>query len=103
MCLVITATPARFCSGRPFAVMEMNLFDPNRIVVSHQSSVVPTIRDAHDLFQCAVDALDPTQSYCVSAHWHGRMKPPRGFKAAYDRGEFIRKLNRAADAVAQAA
>ena len=76
---------------------------PNRIVVSHQSSVVPTVRDAHDLFQCAVDALDPTQSYCVSAHWHGRIKPPRGFKADYDRGEFIRKLNRAADAVAQAA
>lgn len=95
MCLIITATPAQFDRPGPNAVMTMLLLDPNRITVQHQANVVPTVRDAHDLFQCAIDSLDPGQSYCVSASWHGRTKPPRGFLAAWERNEFTRKLNRA--------
>lgn len=92
MCLVITATPATFDRPGPNAMMSMLLLDPNRITVQHQT--VATVQDAHDLFKHACDALDPTISYCVSASWAGRSKPPRGFLAAWRRNEFICKLNR---------
>lgn len=92
MCLVITATPATFDRPGPLAVMTMLLLDPNRITVQHQT--VPTVQGAHDLFQRACDALDPHESYCISASWAGRSKPPRGFLAAWRRNEFSRKLNR---------
>ena len=58
------------------------------------SGTFPTVQDAHDRFEQAIAALDPGQSYCISASWAGRSKPPRGFLAAWRRNEFTRKLNR---------
>jgi hypothetical protein len=94
MALVITATPATFDRPGPNAVMTMLLLDPNRIVATHQPGAVTTLDAARKVFEEAIAGLDPAYSYCVSASWAGRVKPPRGFLAAWRRNEFTRKLNR---------
>lgn len=94
MPLSMTASPATVEQFRDGEVWGHILCDPNE--VKDQASAA-TLAEAEAAFAAFAERFTSGQ-WIVSALWAGPDKPPRGFKAARERGSFRRNLDLTAKA-----